>query len=358
MRRLSLAEEMRVLYVAMTRAREHLILVGTCDQARLDFWKQRWSEHAGPLPADEVLAGRSVLDWVGPVAFATAAERPHPIEITAHSDDEVAAMATPVAQRPQRSALHERCARLEQLSPAPAPNPDVQRLASRLTQSYSHDPYTRFPAVLSVGALTKEGRFAPGSAGASFRDTVEFTPELHPPRCARTDAAPAPTEVGSAVHAVLEHLDFSRPCTADDVKRQIAELVERRYLAETAARSVDAAAIAWMMTTELGALLRRHRASVRRELNITFPLDLPGDSLDPMDRIMVRGRIDALVVDGGGLVVVDYKTDRVTTETIEPRVEFYRAQVQSYRDAIANIAELPVRSVYLAFLTPHELRVL
>lgn len=356
MRRQSLAEEMRVLYVAMTRAREHLILVGTCDDARLNSWKQRWCGHRGPLPDEEILASRSVLDWLGPVAVAAGQDAPPPIEIITHSEEEISALATPIAQRPRRTPLQEKLARLEPLSPPPAESPAVAKLVARLTREYPRELFTRMPAVLSVGAITKEGRIAPGGAGAAFRDEVEFTPELHLPQFARTDGRRAPTELGSAVHAVLEHLDLARPCDADDVRKQIAGLVDRRFIPAAAAAGIDVEAIAWLMASPLGTLMRRNVKTLRRELAVIFPVDVPGDSTDPRDRIMVRGRIDAMFIDDGGLVVVDYKTDRVTADTIESRVEFYTPQVQSYRDAVAGITGLPVRSVYLAFLMPRELR--
>ena len=55
LRRQAMAEELRVLYVAMTRAKEHLILVGTCGEEADEKWRGRWSDHRGSLPADAVL---------------------------------------------------------------------------------------------------------------------------------------------------------------------------------------------------------------------------------------------------------------------------------------------------------------
>ena len=54
LRRQSMAEELRVLYVAVTRAKEHLIGVGTCKETAEEEWTARWSGHVGPIPADDV----------------------------------------------------------------------------------------------------------------------------------------------------------------------------------------------------------------------------------------------------------------------------------------------------------------
>src|SRR5688500_14896394 len=59
LRQQALAEEMRVLYVAMTRAKEHLVLIGTCRPETPAKWAARWTGHDGPLPADAVLAART-----------------------------------------------------------------------------------------------------------------------------------------------------------------------------------------------------------------------------------------------------------------------------------------------------------
>src|SRR5438045_1076244 len=67
LQRQSLAEELRLLYVAMTRAKEHLILIGTAREDAAEIWTRRWSDFKGPLSADTILSGRSLLDWVGPV---------------------------------------------------------------------------------------------------------------------------------------------------------------------------------------------------------------------------------------------------------------------------------------------------
>jgi ATP-dependent helicase/nuclease subunit A len=71
--------------------------------------------------------------------------------------------------------------------------------------------------------------------------------------------------------------------------------------------------------------------------------------------MMVRGKIDVLIDSRDGLIVVDYKTDRVTAETIHPRVEFYRAQVLAYAGAVGAIAQRRIAASYLVFLSPRSI---
>jgi ATP-dependent helicase/nuclease subunit A len=71
---------------------------------------------------------------------------------------------------------------------------------------------------------------------------------------------------------------------------------------------------------------------------------------------MIRGQIDALIPTDNGLVLIDYKTDRVTEETVDARAEFYRGQVESYGNAVKSITGLPIIATYLVFLTPRLIR--
>lgn len=115
--------------------------------------------------------------------------------------------------------------------------------------------------------------------------------------------------------------------------------------------------IIWLMNSPVGQLLRQHAQVLRRELPIYFaaaPELFEGGqrSSDPMDRVMVRGRIDLLVPTPRGLVIVDYKTDRVSAEQVESRADQYREQMRHYRDAVEAVTKKKVAAVHLAFLTP------
>jgi ATP-dependent exoDNAse (exonuclease V) beta subunit len=106
--------------------------------------------------------------------------------------------------------------------------------------------------------------------------------------------------------------------------------------------------------------LREHASRLRRELPIYFPREArtADDRLiptpQPMDRVMIRSRIDVLVETGRGLEVVDYKTDAITAETLAERAAFYRPQMDLYREAIAGATGKPVAAVHLVFLRARE----
>ena len=172
---------------------------------------------------------------------------------------------------------------------------------------------------------------------------------------AQTTARSA-AERGTATHLVLQHLDFARPLDAADVDAQIERLVARRLVTPEQGAAVDRAAVEWFVGTDIGRLMRDHVTGVMRELPVYFaaPADVAGatPSADPQDRVMVRGRLDAMVVTPAGLTIVDFKTDAVEGDRMHDRIALYRPQLEQYRRAIEQITGLPVVRVCLAFLAP------
>ena len=102
LRRQAVAEELRVLYVAMTRAKEHLILVGGAGEQEVAGWASKWAGHIGPMPATDVLAGGSMLAWLGPVAVAGRSVKGHTFEMWKHGGGGGRGVARRDGGRPRR----------------------------------------------------------------------------------------------------------------------------------------------------------------------------------------------------------------------------------------------------------------
>lgn len=389
MQRAARAEELRLLYVAMTRAREHLILIGTCSQKKHDGWVQRWTGHAGRFPADLVLGANCMLDWLGPAAVASSADGA--IDMRLHEEAEIEALkAMPrsaAPDRPERADL----AALRPLTPPPPADPNATDVIARVTYRYEYSDHCTRPARVSVTDLAHDeeawgDRKAANGAARRERDTAETSvfgsqianlrseiPDrqsetadansplpapsldriLRLPRCMSADAHLTAVDRGTAVHAALQHLDFARATDAAAIRDQIAALVDRRLLSPAEAEVINVDDILWLIRdSEISPLLASSQADLIREMPFYLAMDHPGcePASDPMDRLMVRGRIDLVIAEPDGLTIVDYKTDRVTAATIALRAEDYRRQVQLYCRAIENAARRPIKAAALAFL--------
>jgi len=358
-RRSTIAEELRILYVAMTRAREHLILVGSAPEKKLERWQQLWTGHQGPLPTATVVGARTPLDWLGPVAAALKTVNPLPLELRAYTSGDLALWTQELGQRRAAAAVPAELAQLRPLDPPPPMHPDAATVIQRLSWKYPHSAVARLEASRPVTSWTHDQRSAPHADATSHSSATAQSLEL--PRCLIAQRATTAAERGSAVHLFLEHLDFASPCDDAGLSWQLEALVSRRIMSPQQAAATDLATVRWFLNTPLGQLLRRKAGELLRELPVVWPLDPSrvdpaAHSDDPADRVMVRGRIDLLVPEGEAFVLVDYKTDAVSAAQIAARCELYRPQLELYREAIGCIIGRPVSSAHLVFLTPREVR--
>jgi ATP-dependent helicase/nuclease subunit A len=286
--------------------------------------------------------------------------------VTEHVPEEVASWSAADLKRPALSDLQEKLARLEPLNPGPPADAPAERLIRTLVTPYPHARAARQEAARSVTDLTKQDRQAPvgyvispGRADPSL--TFERT--LAAPKCLQDRNDLSAADVGSATHLVFQHLDFSRPCSDEDLAAQINDLVNRKLITAPQAKHVDLGAIEWFVGTDLGRRLRENAAHLRRELD--FYLAVPPEEFDapanepmragspsPGDQVMIRGRIDALLAPPAPtpLTLIDYKTDRLAPEKVLARAEFYTPQVELYRRAVERITGRSVGEVNLVFL--------
>lgn len=348
LRQQAIAEELRVLYVAMTRAKEHLILAGSCTERQATDWAESSPGPAEKLPAEEVLSARSPLNWLGPIAGRSNQH----LQVQLHNPDDLAAWAsghlTPPPPTPAQTAL----AKGEPPAPPPSIPPQAQAVIDRLSGQYPHLALANLAASTSVTTLVKKD-VAPANEPlpSAALDRVLKEPQF----LAGTlplDAA----DKGTATHALLEHFDFSMD--SPSIEDQRRRLVDSRRLTPQLAELVDLDAIRWFLDSEIGTLLRKNADRLQRELPVYYahPSEATADPPDPLDQQMVRGRIDLLVPVEGGWMIVDYKTDRVSGEDLEQRAKLYAGQLDIYRKAIAKITGMPVVESALIFLWPRQIR--
>jgi len=337
------AEELRVLYVALTRAREHLILIGTCADKMPDAWSRRWMGFSGKFPPDMVLQAQTSLDWLGPAAMALGGKV---ISIVIHPVDEIRQWQVAHAQRLELSERQKKLAKLEPLEEAAPKSEIAEQIIERLQTPYAFSSLTIALAAEAVTRLAHDT--TPSNAS---RKTTKETSLSNPPFMG--EQAPSGADVGEATHRVLLHLNFAGACNSADIERQIQQMVDRRLITPSQAALVQRPWIEWFVETEVGQSLRKHAGKLRREMPIYFSAP-PADAtpVDPMDQMMVRGRIDLLAETDAGLILLDYKTDNIQPEAARHRARSYAEQMNLYRRALVRMTGKPVAQAYIVFLSP------
>jgi len=386
------AEEMRILYVALTRAREKLILTATTRNiGRLvEGWSRAVLAGGPKLPAVHVAGARSFLDWVGPAvlrhpeladfrrAWGLPASGPFERDDPARFALRVvpqSRLADPGGESSGRKADREWLARLAAGEPLPPPAgrivlppgmeagraEDGDDAADWLGWSYPFGEAGRRHAKTTVTELKRlaepaEAEEAPGEAWFAGPEGA-FTRR---PRFLAEQGASA-AERGAAWHAVMQHVPLDRPVDEDAVLAVMRQLAEKDILPAALLPDIDPAPIARFFRTGLG---RRLIASGSAEREVPFTLALPAPDVYPDapaalegETVLIQGVIDCLFEEEDGLVIVDFKTDRVTGDPRDA-AEKYRVQLDLYARAARALRKRPVKEAALYFFDGGHLVVL
>ncbi len=344
LRRENLAEEQRVLYVAMTRPKEKLILVNSLYFAETRL--QRLAASAAlPVPPEAVAACRTFGEWL----LLPLLCRPEAEPLRALANAEVP--AAPCSGAPWEVFLHDSA----DFRDAPArPGLAGEEAAAGvsfdpalLAFQYPYRRESALPAKLTATQL--KGRLL----DQEIAENAAHTPYLRPlsqPLFRREQRGLTPAERGSATHLVLQYLNFEDPA----VPAQVAALEQRGLLTPQQAQAVDVPALERLLASPLAEEVRQ---SPRRLREYRFTLLVPAREIAPHtsedDAILLQGVADLCFETPGGLAVVDFKTDRVfTAEEVRDRAEVYRPQLEAYSLALTRVLEKPVVRRILYFLTP------
>ncbi|MFX3622453.1 MAG: helicase-exonuclease AddAB subunit AddA [Ectobacillus sp.] len=364
-----IAEEMRILYVALTRAKEKLILVGTVKdkEAALAKWAEL-RDHPDWLLPDYIRAqASSYIDWLGPALMR------HKGSATVMDEEEVPApsftyeyeanwqisMIEASALSMAEQAKEETRELLEALRhhrEVPLHSEQQEEVRERLTWKYLFQDAAGHRAKQSVTEI-KRNYQAQDENDTAFLKAFRLPIEKRPRFMEKKGLTSA--ERGTAVHMVMQHIDVTRPIDAAAVKELLAKMVNHELLTHEQAESIDPREIAAFFETPLGKRLLA-ADHIEREVPFTMMVNAReayADWQDSYDEsVLVQGVIDCMIVEEDGIVLIDFKTDGIEGRfpggfeqarlILEDR---YRLQLQLYSQAIETSLRKKVKEKYLYF---------
>ncbi len=361
----SQAEELRVWYVALTRAREKLILVGTEDLEKLERMRAMARANAGQVGPLQVLSAQTPLHWVVaahgaiPPARVTWDEATGPdagvlLEVTTYAPDEILDWRLPAAASADDAGLRKAVAALAPLPPAEPLSRELEwavDFIDRLDYAYPHLETSSVQAARAASGVKRPHDWPDEESAPVVADAR--APAHH--TAASADARQEGIRRGRVVHSALELLRLDQAADAAQIAQQMDRLAADGLLDAADVPLIDVDALAWFFNTPLG---RRIRAAgddgYRREW--MFLASEPADRFDRLvtgdadDRVLVRGVVDGILTDQAGLAIVDYKTDRVDAGDVDARAADYALQLQLYAAAVSAVFGRPVTARYLVFL--------
>ncbi len=361
-----LAEEMRILYVAMTRAREKLILVGSTRNipACAGRWCIAAATPARALP-DGILAGAaSFLDWLGPalVRHRDGAEirklglvEPLPTGMIA---DRRSAWKVFINRIPAGGSgavgqsTTGRFSLVGRMEPVGPPGECYPVIKNRLEWSYPFTAATVRAAKISVTEIKRKFEILSAEEALKISHTTAIAAR---PGFLQRERGLTAAEKGTVLHLVMQNLDLKEVGELASIKTQIAKMVETELLTPEQASSLPVEAIAAFFTGTLGRRVLAGRA-VLRELPFTAPAPAPEvypELGEPgTETIIVQGVLDCLVDEGDGYLLLDYKTGNIAPEQIDAETAGYRTQLNLYAGAVENILQKRVKEKWLHFFGP------
>ncbi len=334
------AEELRLLYVAMTRAKEKLILVQCMKKAKKHL-QDLLSVTSCPVSPEAVSNAKCMGDWVllplllTPEAFCLRqyAEREENGLTPSDGGWLVQLWENPAFVEEEPNGV------ISELMPEIAFDP------TPLEWRYPHTDVTVIPSKVTATAL--KGREMDEEVRS---DVVSGNHEdLVQPKFIQNTAGLSPTEKGTAVHLVMQYLDFRTPPEKEAVEQVIADLAARHLLTPEQAQAVEVQPIADFLASPLCRRLAKAE-TIYREYRFDLLVDASlYDESAAGEEIMLQGVVDCAFETLEGLVIVDFKTDRISEQEVSARAEHYRPQLEAYATALSRVLEKPVCEKLLYF---------
>ena len=322
----SMGEELRVLYVALTRAEEKLILTGTCKEDKLP--QEDTAQGAYGYSALRLQEASSYYDLVLP-AWQSVGRR---LQICTQEELLQAELVRASLGYNSRQKLFEEAGK----------EPEAAELAlcERLQKPYAHENLAGLFVKTTVSELKKEGMQEEAAEGLTLFPEEEVVPYL-PQFVREQEETVSGTTRGSAYHRLLEIFPFERQetWTAAKIRTVIEECKADRRLSEEYAAAINVNKIRAFLQTPLAARMAKAARSNRLHREQPFVLGLSANRLNtdfPEDEtVLIQGIIDVYLEEEDGIVLADYKTDLVK----DPKelILRYRVQLDYYEEALVRL---------------------
>lgn len=350
------AEEERILYVAMTRARDQLILTGHSSHIDRDW--QRWTSRLNPAQA------KSYFDWVMPAAlapFGAKADADYARPGAAWQD---AIWQVRIARAVPAGTVEEGAydgePRLEALRRGDLTGTPVPSwLDEQLSWQYAYPQAVRTAAKFSVSEVKRryqelhsdelQDEAALSVPAAAVIPTALGEDDAFaalPPWLAGEEAAVSGAQRGTALHKALQYITPAADQTTATLRREIDAFVRQGLLSREEAKLVYVPVLAAFCQSDIG-----RRMAESPELHREYPFTVLLAGGDPLpetetgEQILIQGVIDCLFREDDAWILVDYKSDRL--ETADAFRSRYAVQLALYKRAVEQITHRPVEETYI-----------
>lgn len=370
-----LSEEMRKLYVALTRAEQKLYLVGSykTKEEALKNWQQALDQENLVLdPALRLKGKGNLMDWVG----MTLMRHPDMQKVFAEAKDSKKVLDHPahfeihwVNQAQLQKELNKpKTSVAEDFSLSTSEKTEIDDLQQRLDFVYPLEKSTKTTSYQSVSEMKRLYNDPDDQQlnRISWQSNIEqqqaqhyryVTQDLAKPKFMQADRID-PTTVGSATHSLLQLIPLTTLPTFDSIQEKLRQLVNNHQIEKQVAEKIDLTAILWFFQTELGKEILKKPQLVHREQPFSMLKDARDVFLDFHEadaELLIHGIVDGFIEYEDHVILYDFKTDAVYNEISRQQfIAKYQGQLRLYRQALEQALNKPVQHTFLVLLNSKE----
>ncbi len=337
-----MSEEMRVLYVAMTRASDRLIMTYASNrlEAELNTLAVRMNEKGNDLlvqeancPGEWILLtalGRTESGQLFSLvnASCTSQFKSSPWLVSVEKVDQNAVSAGELAFDNVQIA-----------------DENLVRIKNSLSYQYPHTLATVTPSKQTATQL--KGRLKDDEVSQNTGYTTPSFRNWRKPEFIETTESG--TVFGKLIHKVMQHIDISCCGSLTDIDKDLNRIVSVGYITPEEKNKVDISKIYKFFSSNVG-----RRAFSAGEILREFKFSILDDAANydtslKGEQILLQGVVDCAFIDDNGITVIDFKTDRVNNDNLQKTVDMYSGQVALYAAALSKIYNLPIKEKYIYF---------
>ena len=362
----NISEEMRILYVALTRAKEKLILTGSVKDIAGTLYK--WGKNLdgnNPLSQYDVLKAKNYLDWIMPSVLKhkdfKEIRNAYNIDVLSQSNHDskwsldIWSKDDVIVEEKEEETNVESL--LKEMKQKHVDVDYSSTISEKLNYTYPYKESVKVEASISVSEIKKiQNTYEEDYSKPLYEEKVILKRPLFIQESESKNKINS-LERGTIVHLVMEVLDLNRINTIDEIKIQIKDLIKREIISEKQSLVINPFKIYKFFKSNIG---KRALAShfIKREQSIYCQIKMNDIYLNNEDiqnnratyeeeSLMLRGIIDLYFEEDGEIVIVDYKTDYIDEGNKQDIIDRYRKQLDLYAEVLNNLTGKKVKEKYL-----------
>ena len=335
-KRESISEEMRVLYVALTRAKEKLIITGIekdlqksieSKEKELQIYESEDNSKINPKILESY---KSYLDWIELVYLKNKIKNSDIFEFNVVSKTEI--LNQTVESETERKDV------LKDIANKKVSKENMEKIKNILEWEYKYKDSTEMPSELSVSKIKELSKDTEEKIGITLKKP-NFLIE-------KTELTPA--EKGTIMHLCLQKLNYKEEYNLEKLKNMVNNLVNKEIILPKEAESVNYNKILAFLSSNIWKEMQTAKVVEQEK---AFYLNLKANEIyqnDAEDEILVQGIIDLYyITNNDELVLVDYKTDYVENNNEQSLEDKYNIQLEIYKKALEESLNRKVDKVYI-----------